>query len=368
MTTDLPDRLQLQRALAESERLFHVMADAAPVLLWMSGRDARGTFFNHTWLKFTGRRLEDVLGHGWEDDVHPDDRRACLDAYRAAAEVRGEFEVEYRLRRADGDYRWVLARGAPRLAEDGTFEGYIGSCIDITERRVMEQAMRDAMMIKDEFLGMVSHELRTPLTVLQILVERFRTEIAINPGQRDLAERMNVATQRLTRLVDTMLEYTRIESGRSPIELVELDLAPVITAAVEDVRPAADRKGLALRASIPELPPVCGDATTIELILSNLLHNAIKFTDRGSIEVVASHGAEGHRVEVIDTGRGIDPALHGRVFEPFEQLEPSRQKHTPGVGLGLALVKALAGQLGGRIELRSALGEGSTFALVFPGG
>jgi signal transduction histidine kinase len=213
---------------------------------------------------------------------------------------------------------------------------------------------------------MVSHELRTPLTVLQILVERFHTEIAINPGQRDLAERMNVATQRLTRLVDTMLEYTRIESGRAPIERVELDLAPVITAAVEDVRPAADKKGLALRATIPELPPVYGDTTTIELILSNLLHNAIKFTDQGSVEVRAAHIGDTFELSVVDSGFGIAPEDQKKIFEEFQQVDSTSTRKKGGTGLGLSISRKIVELHGGAITVDSEIGKGSTFKVTIP--
>ena len=136
------NRRRAERSLRESEERFRVMADTAPVMVWRSGPDQRCDFFNKPWLEFRGRRLQDEMGEGWTEGVHPDDLQRCLATYTAAWPGRESFRMEYRLLRADGEYRWVLDTGVPRLASDGTLLGYIGSCIDITERRQAEEALR----------------------------------------------------------------------------------------------------------------------------------------------------------------------------------------------------------------------------------
>ena len=136
------NRRRAENSLRESEERFRVMADTAPVMVWRSGPDQRCDFFNQPWLEFRGRRLQDEIGEGWTEGVHPDDLRHCLATYTAAWPGRESFRMEYRLRRADGEYRWVLDMGVPRLSADGTLLGYIGSCIDITERRQAEEALR----------------------------------------------------------------------------------------------------------------------------------------------------------------------------------------------------------------------------------
>ncbi|MDQ3399069.1 MAG: PAS domain S-box protein, partial [Deinococcota bacterium] len=132
---DVTEHKGADDALRESEARFRTMADTAPVLIWMSGLDKRCTYFNKIWLDFTGRSVAQELGDGWREGVHPDDYECCLSSYAEAFDARQEFEMEYRLRRADGAYRWILDRGAPRFLTDGSFAGYIGSCIDITERK-----------------------------------------------------------------------------------------------------------------------------------------------------------------------------------------------------------------------------------------
>ena len=136
------NKRRAERSLRESEERFRVMADTAPVMVWRSGPDQGCDFFNKPWLEFRGRRLQDEIGDGWTEGVHPDDLPRCLTIYTAAWPGRESFRMEYRLQRADGEYRWVLDTGVPRLASDGALLGYIGSCFDITERRQAEEALR----------------------------------------------------------------------------------------------------------------------------------------------------------------------------------------------------------------------------------
>jgi PAS domain S-box-containing protein len=139
---DITQRKESELALKESEERFRLMADSSPVLLWTSGTDTRCNFFNQTWLKFTGKTLEQEMGNGWTEGVHPDDYHGCLNTYLAAFAVRRTFEMVYRLRRYDGEYRWILDAGTPRFFPDGRFAGYIGSCVDITERKQAEEDLQ----------------------------------------------------------------------------------------------------------------------------------------------------------------------------------------------------------------------------------
>ncbi len=176
----LVQRRQRQRAeaaLRESEAHFRIMADTAPVLIWRSGVNKKFDFFNQPWLSFTGRTLEQELGDGWAESVHPDDRHFCVETYTTAFDAREPFRMEYRLRRFDGEYRVVLGSGVPRWEDDGSFAGYIGSCFDISDRKQAERALAEThaelsrlsrLTALGEFAASVAHEVRQPLTAIII--------------------------------------------------------------------------------------------------------------------------------------------------------------------------------------------------------
>lgn len=225
--------------------------------------------------------------------------------------------------------------------------------------------------VKTNFLRLVSHELRTPLTALRLqlqLLERNR-DGSLTPRQVEILRKISSSSMRLQDLIESLLEHTRIESGRLNVEPETIDLARLVGDVVEDMRPRAQQKELALSCELPpegSAPPLESDPRLVRLMLVNLVENALKYTERGSIDVSVTHGPAGHAVRVRDTGLGIPLEHQVLVFEPFAQLEPMRQKHTPGFGLGLTLVREMAAAVGATIELESVSGEGSTFTLVFP--
>jgi signal transduction histidine kinase len=234
-------------------------------------------------------------------------------------------------------------------------------------RFAREQADR-ASAQKTSLLRLVSHELRTPLAAILLQVDRLRRDAAeLSPGHRDAVARMRSATQRLTGLVESLLEFSRMEAGRVTLEPEVLDPARVAGEALEELRGQAQAKGLAIVAPAPgTVPHLETDERLLRLVLLNLLSNAIKFTEAGSVVVSIEVEGDEHRIVVRDTGRGIAPVDQARIFEPFEQLEAIARKHTPGVGLGLALVREMVSTLGGRIAVASQVGEGSTFTVTLP--
>jgi signal transduction histidine kinase len=235
-------------------------------------------------------------------------------------------------------------------------------------RAAREQA-EHASRVKSHFLRMVSHELRTPLTPLILNVAVLRRDRAepLTAKQDSLARKIGESADRLRHLIESILEYAGLQGARPPGQVEALDAAALAEEVTEELRPTAQRKGLALRLAAPaDLPPLFSDRRLVRLVLSNLLDNAVKFTDQGEVDVTLAPAAGGVALTVRDTGPGIPAEHQSMIFEPFEHLEPLQRKHTPGVGLGLTVVKELVQSLGGRIEVESQVGQGSTFTVVLP--
>ena len=368
---DITERLLGEERLVESETRFRSMADAAPVLLWMAEPNGLCTFFNQTWLRFTGRTLDEEWGVGWAEGVHFEDFQRCIDTYVEAFNERQVFEVEYRLRRADGAYRWVLDRGTPRYTPEGTFAGYIGSCVDITERKGAETELRRAIELRDQFLAIASHELRTPLTPLQLHVDRL-DRLLRRDGERALpvgqVSAMLTAVReqvgRMTELVTVLLDVSRVASGQLQLERTELDVAAVVRQTVKRWQPAAAQSGcqLAARATGPALS--LGDPLRLEQVLNNLLSNAIKYGRGKPIEVELGGTEATISIEVRDHGIGISPADQARIFERFERAVPV--ENYGGLGLGLWISREIVAAMGGTIRLETALGQGACFRVELP--
>jgi PAS domain S-box-containing protein len=371
---DITERKRVEENLQETQTRFRNMADASPVLLWMSGTDGLCTFFNQTWLRFTGRTLEQEWGVGWAEGVHFEDFQRCMDTYLAAFGERRVFEMEYRLRRADGEFRWILDRGTPRYMPDGTFAGYIGSCVDITERKAAEVELRRAVQVRDEFLSIASHELRTPLTATQLQVDglarllRGDAEANLRSGRlaRSVAA-VSGQVVRLSELVNVLLDVSRIASGRLELEPAELDMSDLARQVIERWRPAAAaaRCELVLRPPPGELRGRW-DPLRLEQVFNNLLSNAVKYGQGRPVEVSVEGDARRARFSVTDRGIGIAATDHGRIFDRFERAVSGR--NYGGLGLGLWICRQIIEGMNGTIKLESAPGDGATFIVELPRG
>jgi PAS domain S-box-containing protein len=381
---DITEQRRLQLELKDSEAHFRLLGDSAPIMLWISGRDARCTSFNQRWLEFTGRSMEMELGDGWLDGVHPEDLQHSMDMYLAAFAQKRNFRMEYRLRRADGQYRWILDTGLPRYLPDGSFAGFIGSCIDVTEFKEAHDALRalkgqleervkeagEAIQARDEFLSIASHELRTPLSalVLQLagLQNAFHEAKLQSPNAKltGKVDKAVKATGRLTTLVDSLLDVSRIASGRLQLHPEGCDLADVARDMVEREADAARRAGCELRCHVEA--PIRGvwDRIRVEQILANLLSNAMKYGPGNPIEVMVAAAGETATIAVQDHGIGVSEADLERIFGRFERAVSVR--HYGGLGLGLYITRQLVEAHGGSIRVTSEPGAGARFVVELP--
>ena len=298
-----------------------------------------------------------------------------MDTYVDAFNDRQVFEMEYRLRRHDGVYRWILDRGTPRYLPDGTFAGYIGSCADITERKQLEVELRKAVKVRDEFLSIASHELRTPLTSLKLRSERLyelAARASAAPGtapakpshlERD-AEAMLAQVMNLVKMVDVLLDVSRISDRPLTLERAELDVGPLVSGVADQWKEPASSAGSPIRVEIRGTATARWDRFRIEQVVTNLLSNAIKYGAGKPVDVVVDRDDGSARIVVTDRGPGIQAEHHGRLFERFARFAPTR--HYAGFGLGLWIARVIVEAHGGTIGVRSQVGEGASFFVDLP--
>ncbi|WP_224244205.1 hybrid sensor histidine kinase/response regulator [Hyalangium gracile] len=379
---NITERKAAEAKLQESEARFRNMADHAPVMLWVTDTRAQCIYLNQQWLSFTGQTAETGLGLGWLEAVHPDDARRAGAIFLAANEKQESFRLEYRLRRKDGEYRWAIDAASPRFGPDGEFLGYIGSVIDITERKQAEEERElllrreqtaraqaeEANRLKDEFLATVSHELRTPLTAMLGWVQMLRSGM-LTEDKRDRAlatvER-NARSQ--AQLIEDLLDVSRILAGKLKLEVEFVDVGSVVEAAMETVRPAAEAKGIRLQVALDSTCSIMGDAARLQQVVWNLLSNAVKFTPKGGrVQVLVERRDSSVEVTVADTGRGIPQDFLPHVFERFRQAEGGTTRQAGGLGLGLSIVRHLVEAQGGTVSAASdGEGQGATFVVRLP--
>lgn len=374
---DITERRRLEADLADTRGRFGTIVELSPVMIWQAGPDGRRDYFNRAWLEFRGRPAGAEQADNWTGGIHPDDRPGCLATYRDAVARREPFRTTFRLLRHDGQHRWVLEQGTPYLDARGRLRGYLGSCVDITERVALEEALRESRALAEEasqrktrLLSALSHDARTPLNAValaaQLLELHFRE--GADPEVTDCLRMIRHSVDNVQDLLGDLLNLTRIDAGAVAVKADAFALQDALAECLSGIEPQARLKGLECRLDPGPLArrEVRTDRAKLKQIVSNLLSNALKFTARGSIRLFAEADATVFRVGVADTGAGIDPADHRRIFEEFATLENPHRPTGEGTGLGLAISQRLANLLGGEILVESALGRGSTFRLVLP--
>jgi PAS domain S-box-containing protein len=368
---DITARKQSEAALLESEERFRTMADATPTMVWLAGLDKRCYYLNQAWLEFTGRTLEQEAGTGWAAGVHADDRQRCLDIYTQNFDARQPFRMEYRLRRHDGRYRWILDHGVPRFAPDGTFMGYIGGCTDIDDQKRAEETLeglvaertvklRETIHELEAFSYSVSHDMRAPLRAMQgyarVLLEDHSKELS-SEGIRHL-QRISKSAERLDLLTRDLLAYSKIAKGE--VELRPVDLRFFLETIIPEYPQFQPHQ-----ANITlELSPgkVLANESYLTQVVANLVGNAIKFVPLGTAPKVRiwSEVIDGNvKVWVEDNGIGIAPEHRNRLFQIFGRINPDKMYE--GTGIGLSVVKKAVERMGGATGFESQPGQGSKF-------
>jgi PAS domain S-box-containing protein len=377
------ERARAARSLKESEAKLRTLTNTVPALVWVCAPDGAASEFNDRWFEYTGLTPEQSGGFGWSEAVHPEDRERCFAAWEAARTSNSPYEVELRYRRADGAYRWFLARALPVRDPNGHVAAWFGTSIDINDRKRAEAEREEllererasraeaeqANRLKDEFLATVSHELRTPLTAILGWSHLLRGGGLEGDAASKAVETIERNARSQAQLIDDLLDVSRIVTGKLRLDIVPVRPDSFIDPAVEAVRPAAEAKGVRLQKLIDTgVETVMGDPARLQQVVWNLLTNAVKFTPRGGrVQVSLERVNSSVEIVVADRGAGIAPEFLPHVFERFRQADQQTTRQHGGLGLGLAIVRHLVELHGGSVRAESeGEGRGSTFTVMLP--
>jgi two-component system, chemotaxis family, CheB/CheR fusion protein len=368
---DITLRKDAENFVHQTAQRFRGLVEASAQMVWTT--DARGnvTEDSPTWREFTGQNYDQFKGWGWLHAVHPDDRGTARSAWEEAMRTGGTLVSEFRVyHHASDNYRWTAVRAVPLRQANGGIDGWVGMNIDISELRAADDALRDADKRKDEFLAILGHELRNPLAPLATGIQLLR-----NAGDKpEIVETVQTMMGRqlhhLVRLVDDLLDLSRITRGRVDLKREPLDLRTVIERAIEVSRPILTDNRHKLTLKLPKVSmPVEGDFDRLTQVIGNLVNNAGKYTAPGGKIEVDARVEDGRAiVRVRDNGFGIPPDRVNKLFRMFSQVPEHRARAGGGgLGIGLALSRHLVELHGGMIGVTSdGLGEGSEFTIRLP--
>jgi PAS domain S-box-containing protein len=373
---DITERKRADERLRESEARFQAMADTAPVLIWMTGTDGLCNYFNKPWLEFTGGTMEQEVGTGWIEGVHPDDVQGCFDGFLPAFHARKPFRMEYRLRRADGEYRWLMESGIPRYTGAGEFAGYIGSNIDITdlkraaaERQRLHELEADLAHINrvsmmGELAASLAHEIKQPiaaaLTDAKTCLRWLRRDTPDVAEGCEAASRMINDATRAAEVIDRVRSlYRRDTSDR---EL--LDINEIIREMSVLLHDKANRTSTSIRTELDSgLPLITADRVQLRQVLMNLVLNAIEAMKdaNGELTITSKRTEEGQLlVSVSDSGIGLPVGEVDRIFEAFFTTKEQ------GTGIGLSISRRIIESHGGSLWACANMDRGATFQFTLP--
>lgn len=340
-----------ETSLQESERRFRLVADTAPVLIWMAGTDKLCTYFNKPWLDFTGRSLEQEIGNGWAEAVHLDDLKSCLQTYTESFDRREKFRMKYRLRRNDGQYRWILDIGVPRFNEDGSFAGYIGSCIDVTDQKMAQESLEKVsgqlIAAHEEERSHLARELHDDicqrLAILSHCIEKATK--SFGSPQKSTAEQLEQIWKQCSSLT---ADVQALSHELHPSILDNLGLVMAVRSFCREV---SEQNGAVVEFAETDISSSLPREVSLSLfrVIQEALHNAAKYSGQKHFKVLLKGNANQIELEVSDQGAGFD----------LESMKNGR-------GLGLVSMAERIHLLNGRISIDSKPNVGTTVRAWVP--
>ena len=380
VVTDVTYSKRAERRLRESEERFRTLIETTASVVWTTSPSGELVPPQPSWTAFTGQARAEYEGHGWTEVIHPDDREATLAAWTEAVTHNTLYSIDHRLRRADGEWRIMAARGVPIL-DDGEVREWVGTHTDITERKQAEEelgaakeAAEAANRAKSQFLANMSHELRTPLSAVIGYSEMLEEEME-ETGEAHLLgdiRKIQSNARHLLSLINDVLDLSKIEADRMTTYAEEFGIEALVQDVAGTVGNLVQQKGNTLVLDVtpslgaPGLGMMSTDQVKLRQCLFNLVSNAAKFTEGGQITLRASRDGNDAVFSVADSGIGMTPEQLAKLFERFAQADVSTTRRFGGTGLGLAITRAFCRLLGGDVTVTSTYGEGSTFTIRVP--
>ncbi len=372
ISRDITRRKSVESQLQETSTRLGIAADSAGIGVWEFVAADKSLHWDEWMYRIYGIQMAPGVQsyEVWTERLHPDDRARCEGEIAAALRGEKEFSSEFRIVRPDGEIRHVKAAARTRLDARGDPERLIGVNFDVTELTEARYKAEHANRAKSQFLANMSHEIRTPMNAV-IGLSYLLAQTRLEPEQREFLSKIQVSSQLLLAVINDVLDLTKIEAGELIVERAVFSPYSVLRKISDVMEVEARSKGIGFNIEVAENLPIAlqGDATRLNQILTNLLANAVKFTEKGAVTFRVSRLEDtpaGATLSFVikDTGIGIAPDAQARLFAPFAQADASITRRYGGTGLGLSIVKSLVNLLGGDVQLNSTPGVGSEFTVI----
>lgn len=380
ITINITQRKNLEDQLAENAARFQSYAEAMPQMAFISDADGNMLYFNKRHYEYFGFEPQEEEGWKWVEQgtPHPDDIDSTVKAWTKALETGTEYNIEYRLKRHDGEYRWHLGKALPIRDLEGNIIQWFGTNTDIHEGKLYEKKLEEqkaalertkeeltkAVSSRDEFISVASHELKTPLTSIGLLYEILRHQISeegLSDEVEETVQSLESQSDKLNRLISDLLDITKIQAGKFQLELEKFDLLSFLQEFVDQYQSQAKATKTELVLNVPSHLEAQWDRQKMEQVFSNLIENALKYAPGGALEISAELTDGEFSIKVRDEGAGISKEKQATIFEKFQRATSARK--ISGLGLGLFITKQIIELHQGSIVVESEIGKGAEFII-----